>query len=166
MKCSPGSHWCCHHPQGRGSRSFCLSPPLQGCSGSGDPGEYNLRSRTVVCGTCGQPADKSGTQNAGINTMSSGSSTSSVTVTRSYRSMGDSGIGLGDSLVSRNYLLGSSSPRRQVSATPHPGLCWCCWVTSLCWHCPFPAGQCCRGAVPSHLSFSLLFLFELAQGSL
>ncbi|NXO65381.1 LMNA protein, partial [Phainopepla nitens] len=87
-----------------------------GCSGSGDPGEYNLRSRTVVCGTCGQPADKSGPQNAGINTMSSGSSTSSVTVTRSYRSMGDSGIGLGDSLVSRNYLLGSSSPRRQVSA--------------------------------------------------
>ncbi|XP_041253238.1 lamin isoform X1 [Onychostruthus taczanowskii] len=87
-----------------------------GCSGSGDPGEYNLRSRTVVCGTCGQPADKSGSQNAGINTMSSGSSTSSVTVTRSYRSMGDSGIGLGDSLVSRNYLLGSSSPRRQAQA--------------------------------------------------
>ncbi|KAL2295616.1 hypothetical protein Nmel_018729 [Mimus melanotis] len=87
-----------------------------GCSGSGDPGEYNLRSRTVVCGTCGQPADKSGTQNASINTMSSGSSSSSVTVTRSYRSMGDSGIGLGDSLVSRSYLLGSSSPRRQAQA--------------------------------------------------
>ncbi|NWY71664.1 LMNA protein, partial [Erithacus rubecula] len=87
-----------------------------GCSGSGDPGEYNLRSRTVVCGTCGQPADKGGSQNAGVATMSSGSSSSSVTVTRSYRSMGDSGIGLGDSLVSRNYLLGSSSPRRQVSA--------------------------------------------------
>ncbi|XP_057898695.1 lamin [Melospiza melodia melodia] len=87
-----------------------------GCSGSGDPGEYNLRSRTVVCGTCGQPADKSGSQNAGITSMSSGSSSSSVTVTRSYRSMGDSGIGLGDSLVTRNYLLGSSSPRRQAQA--------------------------------------------------
>uniref|UniRef100_A0A8D0EWA2 Lamin A/C n=1 Tax=Strix occidentalis caurina TaxID=311401 RepID=A0A8D0EWA2_STROC len=86
------------------------------CGGSGDPGEYNLRSRTVVCGTCGQPADKSGNQNAGINTVSSGSSTSSVTVTRSYRSIGDSGIGLGESLVTRNYLLGNSSPRRQAQA--------------------------------------------------
>ncbi|NXW38291.1 LMNA protein, partial [Phaetusa simplex] len=85
------------------------------CSGSGDPGEYNLRSRTVVCGTCGQPAEKAGGQNTGINTVSSGSSTSSVTVTRSYRSVGDSGIGLGESLMSRNYLLGNSSPRRQVS---------------------------------------------------
>ncbi|XP_009462502.1 PREDICTED: lamin [Nipponia nippon] len=85
------------------------------CGASGDPGEYNLRSRTVVCGTCGQPADKSGNQNTGINTMSSGSSTSSVTVTRSYRSMGDAGsIGLGDNLVTRTYLLGNSSPRRQA----------------------------------------------------
>ncbi|NXP54616.1 LMNA protein, partial [Heliornis fulica] len=84
------------------------------CSGSGDPGEYNLRSRTVVCGTCGQPAEKPGSQNAGINTVSSGSSSSSVTVTRSYRSIGDSGsIGLGDNLVTRNFLLGNSSPRRQ-----------------------------------------------------
>ncbi|KAK2525064.1 Lmna [Columba guinea] len=87
------------------------------CSGSGDPGEYNLRSRTVVCGTCGQPAEKSGSQNAGINTVSSGSSTSSVTVTRSYRSIGDSGsMGLGEGLVSRSYLLGNSSPRRQAQA--------------------------------------------------
>ncbi|NXL95243.1 LMNA protein, partial [Alectura lathami] len=86
------------------------------CSASGDPGEYNLRSRTVVCGTCGQPADKSGTQNAGVSTMSSGSSTSSVTVTRSYRSVAGSGggsSGLGDNLVTRSYILGSSSPRRQ-----------------------------------------------------
>ncbi|NXT78960.1 LMNA protein, partial [Zapornia atra] len=86
------------------------------CSGSGDPGEYNLRSRTVVCGTCGQPADKSGSQNTGINTVSSGSSSSTVTVTRSYRSIGDSsGIGLGDnSLMTRTFLLGNSSPRRQA----------------------------------------------------
>ncbi|XP_025968657.1 lamin isoform X1 [Dromaius novaehollandiae] len=89
------------------------------CSGSGDPGEYNLRSRTVVCGTCGQPAEKSGGQNPGIGTMSSGSSTSSVTVTRSYRSVGGSGGGsssLGDNLVTRSYILGSSSPRRQAQA--------------------------------------------------
>ncbi|XP_014816849.1 PREDICTED: lamin [Calidris pugnax] len=86
------------------------------CSGSGDPGEYNLRSRTVVCGTCGQPAEKPGGQNPGINTVSSGSSTSSVTVTRSYRSMGDSGIDLGEGLMTRRYLLGSSSPRRQAQA--------------------------------------------------
>ncbi|XP_010081558.1 PREDICTED: lamin-A-like, partial [Pterocles gutturalis] len=86
------------------------------CSSSGDPGEYNLRSRTVVCGTCGQPAEKSGPQSAGVNTVSSGSSSSSVTVTRSYRSIGDSGIGLGDSLVTRSFLLGSSSPRRQAQA--------------------------------------------------
>ncbi|NXN99114.1 LMNA protein, partial [Rhinopomastus cyanomelas] len=83
------------------------------CAGSGDPGEYNLRSRTVVCGTCGQPADKAGSQSGGINTVSSGSSTSSVTVTRSYRSVGDPGLGLGENLMGRNYLLGTSSPRRQ-----------------------------------------------------
>lgn len=71
----------------------------------------------MVCGTCGQPADKSGGQSTGINTVSSGSSSSSVTVTRTYRSIGDSGsMGLGDSLMTRTYLLGNSSPRRQVSA--------------------------------------------------
>ncbi|XP_050571809.1 lamin [Cygnus atratus] len=87
------------------------------CGDSGDPGEYNLRSRTVVCSSCGQPADKSGSQNAGLSTMSSGSS-SSVTVTRSYRSVGGSGGGssLGDNLVTRSYILGSSSPRRQAQA--------------------------------------------------
>ncbi|XP_013056563.2 lamin [Anser cygnoides] len=87
------------------------------CGDSGDPGEYNLRSRTVVCSSCGQPADKSGSQNAGLSTMSSGSS-SSVTVTRSYRSVGGSGggSGLGDNLVTRSYILGSSSPRRQAQA--------------------------------------------------
>lgn len=48
--------------------------------------------------------------------ISSGSSASSVTVTRSYRSVGGSGGGsFGDSLVTRSYLLGSSSPRTQVS---------------------------------------------------
>ncbi|KAG8520013.1 Prelamin-A/C, partial [Galemys pyrenaicus] len=86
------------------------------CSSSGDPAEYNLRSRTVLCGTCGQPADKasasSGAQVGG--SVSSGSSASSVTVTRSYRSVGGSGGGsFGDSLVTRSYLLGNSSPRTQ-----------------------------------------------------
>lgn len=48
--------------------------------------------------------------------ISSGSSASSVTVTRSYRSVGGSGGGnFGDSLVTRSYLLGNSSPRTQVS---------------------------------------------------
>lgn len=97
----------------------CLPPQGSHCSSSGDPAEYNLRSRTVLCGTCGQPADKasagsSGAQVAG--SISSGSSASSVTVTRSYRSVGGSGGGsFGDSLVTRSYLLGSSSPRTQVS---------------------------------------------------
>uniref|UniRef100_A0A452UWB9 Lamin A/C n=1 Tax=Ursus maritimus TaxID=29073 RepID=A0A452UWB9_URSMA len=66
------------------------------CSSSGDPAAYNLRSRPVLCGPCGQPADKasagsSGAQVAG--SISSGSSASSVTVTRSYRSVGGSGGG-------------------------------------------------------------------------
>lgn len=56
--------------------------------------------------------------------ISSGSSASSVTVTRSYRSVGGSGGGgFGDNLVGRSYLLGNSSHRTQVSclfvATPH-----------------------------------------------
>ncbi|XP_026541590.1 lamin [Notechis scutatus] len=82
------------------------------CSGSGDPGEYNLRSRTVLCGTCGQPAEKSsGATNVGTSTMSTGSSSSSLTITRSYRS---GGTNLGESLLPRSYILGSSTPRQQV----------------------------------------------------
>ncbi|XP_070807356.1 lamin [Pituophis catenifer annectens] len=81
------------------------------CSGSGDPGEYNLRSRTVLCGTCGQPAEKtSGGTNVGTSTMSTGSSSSSLTITRSYRS---GGTNLGESLLPRSYILGSSTPRQQ-----------------------------------------------------
>ncbi|XP_006895829.1 PREDICTED: prelamin-A/C isoform X2 [Elephantulus edwardii] len=87
-------------------------------SGSGDPAEYNLRSRTVLCGTCGQPAEKASASGSGAQvggSISSGSSASSVTVTRSYRSsMGGSGGGsFGDNLVPRSYLLGNSSPRTQ-----------------------------------------------------
>lgn len=48
--------------------------------------------------------------------ISSGSSASSVTVTRSYRGVGGSGGGsFGDSLVTRSYLLGNSRLRTQVS---------------------------------------------------
>ncbi|XP_054938981.1 lamin isoform X2 [Physeter macrocephalus] len=86
-------------------------------SSSGDPAEYNLRSRTVLCGTCGQPADKASASSSGAQvggSISSGSSASSVTVTRSYRSVGGSGGGsFGDSLVTRSYLLGNSRPRTQ-----------------------------------------------------
>lgn len=106
----------------------CLPPQGSHCSSSGDPAEYNLRSRTVLCGTCGQPADKAAASGPGAQvggSISSGSSASSVTVTRSYRSVGGSGGGgFGDSLVTRSYLLGNSSPRTQVSGPlpPHPGL--------------------------------------------
>uniref|UniRef100_A0A7M4FVL8 Lamin A/C n=1 Tax=Crocodylus porosus TaxID=8502 RepID=A0A7M4FVL8_CROPO len=47
-----------------------------------------------------------------------GSSTASVTITRSYRSLGGTGgstSGLGENLVTRSYILGNASPRRQVS---------------------------------------------------
>ncbi|XP_060109835.1 lamin [Heteronotia binoei] len=81
------------------------------CSATGDPGEYNLRSRTVLCGTCGQPAEKAGPTNAATGAMSSGSSSSSVTVTRAYRSTG--GTALGESLLPRSYILGNSTPRQQ-----------------------------------------------------
>ncbi|XP_067425498.1 lamin [Emydura macquarii macquarii] len=88
------------------------------CSGSGDPGEYNLRSRTVVCGTCGQPAEKAGgAQNAAAGSMSSESSASSLTITRGYRSLGGTGggsSGLGENLVTRSYILGNSNPRSQA----------------------------------------------------
>ncbi|XP_013363786.1 PREDICTED: lamin isoform X2 [Chinchilla lanigera] len=87
------------------------------CSSSGDPAEYNLRSRTVLCGTCGQPADKASASSSAAQlggSISSGSSASSVTVTRSYRSVGGSGGGsFGDNLVTRSYLLGNSRPRTQ-----------------------------------------------------
>ncbi|XP_030615375.1 lamin isoform X2 [Delphinapterus leucas] len=86
-------------------------------SSSGDPAEYNLRSRTVLCGTCGQPADKASASSSGAQvggSISSGSSASSVAVTRSYRGVGGSGGGsFGDSLVTRSYLLGNSRLRTQ-----------------------------------------------------
>ncbi|XP_063172860.1 prelamin-A/C-like [Candoia aspera] len=81
------------------------------CSTTRDPGEYNLRSRTVLCGTCGQPINKSaeGT-NAATTTMSSGTSSPSLTITHGHRAGGTS---IGESLLSRSYILGSSNPRQQ-----------------------------------------------------
>nr|XP_060613798.1 lamin isoform X2 [Anolis sagrei ordinatus] len=91
------------------------------CSASGDPGEYNLRSRTILCGSCGQPAEKSGgasnssaTAAAGgaTTTLSSGgSSSSSLTITRSYRTGGSS---LAEGLLPRSYILGGASPHQQA----------------------------------------------------
>ncbi|CAI9569026.1 unnamed protein product, partial [Staurois parvus] len=81
-----------HHPDGHNS--------------TGDPSEYNLRSRNITCTTCGQPADK------GLNTSAGGgassSSSSYTTVTRTFRSTGGAS--------------GSSGPGRE-SDTPllHPG---------------------------------------------
>ncbi|KAM4690856.1 lamin [Rhinophrynus dorsalis] len=89
-----------------------------GHNSTGDPGEYNLRSRTIVCTTCGRPEEKllGAAQNAGAVTASSGSSSSSVTVTRTYRSTGGTsgGSGLGESLVTRSFIVGNNQ-RAQVA---------------------------------------------------
>ncbi|MGH0165716.1 UNVERIFIED_CONTAM: hypothetical protein FKN15_049180 [Acipenser sinensis] len=90
-------------------------------SGEQCDAEYNLRSRTVLCGSCGQPSDKSSSAGGSAVSGSSG-----VTVTRTYRSSG--GGGLAEGLVSRAYVLGSNQPRGQVSTErerrththPHP----------------------------------------------
>ncbi|XP_053560449.1 lamin [Bombina bombina] len=87
---------------------------------SGDPAEYNLRSRTIMCTACGRPAEKGAgsTQNAGLTTTTgtTGSSSSSLTLTRAYRSTGGAGgsSGLGESLVTRSYIMGNSNQRAQV----------------------------------------------------
>ncbi|MGH0143734.1 UNVERIFIED_CONTAM: hypothetical protein FKN15_000737 [Acipenser sinensis] len=88
-----------HHHQAAHSTS---------ASGEQCDAEYNLRSRTVLCGSCGQPSDKSSSAGGSAVSGSSG-----VTVTRTYRSSG--GGGLAEGLVSRAYVLGSNQPRGQVS---------------------------------------------------
>ncbi|XP_024151527.1 lamin-A isoform X1 [Oryzias melastigma] len=57
-------------------------------------GEYNLRSRTVVCGSCGLPSDKS-------------SNCSASSSTRSVRSGG-----LSEALLPTSYIFSTSTPRR------------------------------------------------------
>ncbi|KAJ8354599.1 hypothetical protein SKAU_G00221660 [Synaphobranchus kaupii] len=66
--------------------------------------EYNLRSRTVVCGSCGQSSDKAG---GGSLTASSG--VSSASISRSFRS---SGGGLPEGVVSHSSLMGNNMPRQ------------------------------------------------------
>uniref|UniRef100_A0A671L2N7 Lamin-A-like n=1 Tax=Sinocyclocheilus anshuiensis TaxID=1608454 RepID=A0A671L2N7_9TELE len=70
--------------------------------------EYNLRSRTVVCGSCGQPSDK----NSSCVTASSGVSSAA----RSF----SSGGGLPEAFVSPSHFIVSNDKRRQV---PVPQRC-------------------------------------------
>ncbi|XP_066464875.1 lamin [Eleutherodactylus coqui] len=85
-----------------------------GQNSTGDPSEYNLRSRNITCSTCGQPADKGlgGAQSAGA----SSSSSSYTTVTRTFRSTGGAGGGstLGESLTPRSFIVGNNQ-RAKVS---------------------------------------------------
>ncbi|XP_072226794.1 lamin-A-like isoform X2 [Leuresthes tenuis] len=57
-------------------------------------GEYNLRSRTVVCGSCGLPSDKS-------------SSCSVSSASRSFRSGG-----ISEGLLPQSYVFSTSTPRK------------------------------------------------------
>lgn len=60
-------------------------------------GEYNLRSRTVVCGSCGLPSDKSG-------------SCSVSSASRSFRSGG-----ISEGLLPQSYVVSTSAPRKAGS---------------------------------------------------
>lgn len=64
----------------------------------GDGGEYNLRSRTVVCGSCGLPSDKSG------------SSCSVSSASRSFRCGG-----ISEGLLPQSYVVSTSSPHKTGS---------------------------------------------------
>ncbi|XP_028835656.1 lamin [Denticeps clupeoides] len=64
--------------------------------------EYNLRSRTVVCGSCGQPSDRPGGH--GVPTSS--------TATSAARTFHSSGGGLPEGLVSPSFVVGSNLPRQ------------------------------------------------------
>uniref|UniRef100_A0AAR2KCW7 Lamin A n=1 Tax=Pygocentrus nattereri TaxID=42514 RepID=A0AAR2KCW7_PYGNA len=65
--------------------------------------EYNLRSRTVICGSCGQPSDR----NAG-SCVSASSGVSSAS-----RSFSSGGGGLPEGLVSHShFIMGSDKPRQ------------------------------------------------------
>uniref|UniRef100_A0A8C8CP45 Lamin A/C n=1 Tax=Oncorhynchus tshawytscha TaxID=74940 RepID=A0A8C8CP45_ONCTS len=65
-------------------------------SACGVDSDYNLRSRTVVCGSCGQPSDKS--------CATSGVSSGSCSIS--------SGGGLPEGLMSPLFIMGSNSPRQ------------------------------------------------------
>ncbi|XP_031431534.1 lamin isoform X1 [Clupea harengus] len=67
--------------------------------------EYNLRSRTVVCGSCGQPSDRTSG-----SCVSAGSS----------RSFCSGGGGLPEGLVSQSFIVGNNQPRH---GGPRPENC-------------------------------------------
>ncbi|KAJ8290113.1 hypothetical protein GJAV_G00008840 [Gymnothorax javanicus] len=72
--------------------------------------EYNLRSRTVVCGSCGQPSEKSGGASVAASSgVSSGS--------RSFRT---SGGGVSEGMVSHSFVVGNNMPRQ---SGPRPENC-------------------------------------------
>ncbi|XP_053350374.1 lamin [Clarias gariepinus] len=76
-------------------------------------GEYNLRSRTVICGSCGQPSDRSGSCVTASTAVSSAS--------RSFTSSG--GGGLPEGLVSHShshFIMGNDAPRQ---GGPKPEKC-------------------------------------------
>ncbi|XP_020353677.1 lamin-A-like [Oncorhynchus kisutch] len=73
-------------------------------SACGVDSDYNLRSRTVVCGSCGQPSDKS--------CATSGVSSGSCSIS--------SGGGLPEGLMSPLFIMGSNSPRQ---GGPRPENC-------------------------------------------
>ncbi|XP_076844591.1 lamin [Brachyhypopomus gauderio] len=66
-------------------------------------GEYNLRSRTVVCGSCGQPSDRAG----------GASVTGSSGVCSASRTFSSAGGGLPEGFVSRStFVVGNNQPRQ------------------------------------------------------
>lgn len=79
---------------------YCL--PLQAAHSTCGDSEYNLRSRTVVCGSCGQTSDKNST----CVSASSGVSSAS----RSF----SCGGGLPEAFVSPSHFIVSNDKRRQV----------------------------------------------------
>ncbi|MCI4374518.1 hypothetical protein PGIGA_G00007040 [Pangasianodon gigas] len=74
-------------------------------------GEYNLRSRTVICGSCGQPSDR------GAGSCVSASSG----VSSASRSFTSGGGGLPEGLVSHShFIMGNDNPRQ---GGPKPEKC-------------------------------------------
>lgn len=82
----------------------CVRPQQVAHSTCGD-GEYNLRSRTVLCGSCGLPSDKS--SNCSVSSAS-----------RSYRSGG-----LSEGLLPQSYVFSTSSPRKVAPAAATRPVC-------------------------------------------
>lgn len=73
--------------------------------------EYNLRSRTVVCGSCGLPSDKS-------------SNCSVTSASRSFRSGG-----ISEGLLPHSYVFSTSTPRKVGTAAPTADI----WAPEVKW---------------------------------